>query len=142
VHGDGGSQLYRGWLGSPATEASGNAWLLRETVVRMDPATTRTATLAFARLLRAGGTFVSPRFGAMSFVWSDDTGFLVTRTPSAGSPGALGISSAWTLRQNVLIQLDTLPGGAQGGRSLTGSDEQWLIGLLDVAAGRAGAPAP
>ena len=137
VRGKGGSQLYRGWLAAPATEASGNTWLLRETVVHLDPARATDDAGAFARLLVDSGPFTDAAHGTLSFYWSDATGFLATRPVPGAAKDSIGVSSAWILRDGVLTQLDVLPGGPDGGRVLTPSDAQWVIRMLDLAARRA-----
>ena len=125
----GGQQLYRGWTGTPHTPDGGNEWILSETVIHLNAAQASSVRQTLTRLRSAGPTGIGEPFGAMTVVARTGTSIVLTRTQPSGHPG---ISQAWALRGTVLVQLDTLPGGAGGGRDLPGGTA-WLAGLLDPA---------
>jgi len=128
VTGPGGSLIYRG-----STTGGSGEWILNETVVRLGAAATATARAQLAAV--AGCSTPSGGFGAGRRERATATS-MVVGIPLAD--GSTGYAQAWALRGSVLVQLDTLPGGAAGGAPLPGG-APWLEGVLDTALARAAA---
>ena len=127
VSGPGGALIYRG-----STAGGSGEWILNETVVHLGAAapTARAALAAAATCPHVGGGLGSGTPVRASGATSTT---LVLGYPLPD--GRTGYAQAWTLKGDVLVQLDTLPGGAAGGAPLPGG-VAWLQNILLTAGAR------
>lgn len=135
VTGPGSSLTYRG-----STSGGSGEWIVSETLVTLRGAAlaqAKAALAAAARCASVGGGFSGPAVRAAGTTSTSLVlGFPVDAGSSAGPTVVIGFAQAWGLRGDVLVQLDTLPGGAAGHAPLPGGS-RWLQGVLAAALTRA-----